>query len=384
MSGETQAGLRTGDSDKNTFIEVWRGIAVALVVYFHFPGRLNPGVLGLSAGPTLPFYSGKVGVLVFFAISGFLITQSLAYSRSLASFYAKRLSRIWPLFILAATTTYLVGLAWPAPSVAESDASFSVHTVRLVDYLGTLFFLNDLGLRWVDGAYWSILIELKFYLFIGIFAAIWPGRFARRFGAAAFAIGFVQLVIELAAPPHVAVIASVMNRLLIADYVPFFAIGVLLCAKERGPLLTLNILLAFIQTAITVASNPLFEADATLRFILVFSGVLAIDAALLGSRLFLFLGRYSYSIYVFHQMIGLTIVAWLAPRLGIDAGGAVALAAVVALAVAGSWAAEWRFRDLFYERLRALFARMGLDRMAVSDRERQPHAKGSSEEASRG
>jgi peptidoglycan/LPS O-acetylase OafA/YrhL len=368
MSGEADAGLRTGTSAKNPFIEVWRGIAVVLVVYFHYTGRLEPRSMGLTSGPTLPFYSGKVGVLIFFVISGYLITQSLAFSRNLGSFYAKRLSRIWPLFILAAVIIYASVHLFPPPVVMEGDVTFNRHSTNLVDLVGTFFFLEDFGIDWIDGAFWSILVELKFYLYVGIFAAVWPGRFAKKFAGAAFVIGFMQLFIFLAQPPHARLITGGLNRLVIADFLPFFAIGVLLCSKERGPLLTLNVLLAFIQTAITIASNPLFEAAATLRFLLAFAGVLAIDAALLRSRVFLFLGYYSYALYLFHQMIGLTIIAALAPRIGVDAAAAVAFAVALGLAVAGSWLVEWRFRDSFYRGLQDVFARIGLDRFAVGDR----------------
>ena len=368
VSGDVETGLRTGESVKNPFIEVWRGIAVTMVVYFHYTGRLEPQSLGLASGPTLPFYSGKVGVLIFFVISGYLITQSLAFSRSLGSFYAKRLSRIWPLFILAAITIYISTHSFPPPVVTEGDVTFNRYPTTLIDLAGTLFFLEDLGIHWVDGAFWSILVELKFYLFVGIFAAIWPGRFANKFAAAAFAIGFVQLLVFLGQPPRAGTITGVLNRLLIADFLPFFAIGVLLCAKERGPLLTLNVMLAFVQTAITIGSNPLFEAAATLRFLLAFAGLLAIDAALLRSRVFLFLGYYSFALYLFHQMIGLTIIAALAPRVGIDLAAVAAFATALGLAVAGSWLVEWRFRDPFYQGLRALFARLGLEGVPVSNR----------------
>ena len=143
----------------------------------------------------------------------------------------------------------------------------------------------------------------------------------------------------------------------------------LLCARTSWPLLALNVLLAAVQTALVVASNAAFDAAATVRFLLVFTGVLALDAALLRSRLFLFLGHYSYALYLFHQMIGLTIVAALAPRLGIDAAAAIAFAAALALAVTSSWAAEWRFREPVYRALRALFARVGLDAVPVGDGE---------------
>ena len=45
--------------------------------------------------------SGKVGVYVFFIISGFLITQSYERSASALSYLRKRICRIYPGFIVA-------------------------------------------------------------------------------------------------------------------------------------------------------------------------------------------------------------------------------------------------------------------------------------------
>lgn len=57
-------------SEKNRFIEIWRGIAVLVVVHFHFTGRLPSEALGSATPASFGNDIGKIGVYIFFVISG--------------------------------------------------------------------------------------------------------------------------------------------------------------------------------------------------------------------------------------------------------------------------------------------------------------------------
>src|SRR6478735_11882032 len=73
-----------------------RGLAILPVIWHHATPRLLPGVWG----------KGAVGVDLFFALSGFLITTLLLRERRatggvrLGAFYARRSLRIFPLYYL--------------------------------------------------------------------------------------------------------------------------------------------------------------------------------------------------------------------------------------------------------------------------------------------
>src|SRR4051812_41929470 len=76
-----------------------RGIAIALVVLFHYPwGVRNPDVI-FETGPV---HGGFLGVDAFFVLSGFLITTLLLQEHarsgrvSLRDFYARRALRLLP------------------------------------------------------------------------------------------------------------------------------------------------------------------------------------------------------------------------------------------------------------------------------------------------
>src|SRR4051812_24902896 len=61
-------------------IDVFRGIAILMVVMFHFTARLPAYALNITEGAPLPVFFGWVGVYFFFIISGYCIFMTLERS----------------------------------------------------------------------------------------------------------------------------------------------------------------------------------------------------------------------------------------------------------------------------------------------------------------
>ena len=83
------------------------------------------------------------------------------------------------------------------------------------------------------------------------------------------------------------------------------------------------------------------------------------------NAVFMWIGKYSYSIYLFHQMIGLTIMKLISPYVSMDVAIVVALVSVSAIAWGASWLCEWRFRKLFIANLIKLFSLVGLHKLLI-------------------
>lgn len=156
-------------------IQALRAIAVATVVIFHFFPSLVPG--------------GYIGVDVFFAISGFLITGHLirevgrTQKVSLPGFWARRARRILPAALLVLAFT-LVATLLVVPQnlwdqfLAEIRASTLYYenwylAGQAVDYLG-----QDNRPSPVQH-YWSLSVEEQFYIFWPVLIVI-AMLFARR------------------------------------------------------------------------------------------------------------------------------------------------------------------------------------------------------------
>jgi peptidoglycan/LPS O-acetylase OafA/YrhL len=94
--------------------------------------------------------AGAAGMAIFFSLSGFLITKNLLDGQPVISFFVRRAARILPLAYL-----YLF-VVW---------ALFSTPPWTL---LQNLFFLENYTYSWMeDGHFWSLCVEVHFYLVIG-------------------------------------------------------------------------------------------------------------------------------------------------------------------------------------------------------------------------
>lgn len=104
------------------------------------------------------FKYGYLGVDLFFMISGFVILMT-ASSGSLKKFIISRLVRLYPAFWVCCTITFLTTLAIGSP---EYSATFGQYLVNMTMLSGFMSVAS------IDSVYWSLFVELKFYVFIAI------------------------------------------------------------------------------------------------------------------------------------------------------------------------------------------------------------------------
>ena len=117
---------------------------------------------------------GGLGVLIFFSISGFLVAQSWHADPHALRFAAKRLLRIWP--GLAVAVSLLALVLGPFISTLSLHDYYQHPLVK--DYFNNLLFkLRDqLPLRFegnalpvaINGPLWTIPLEIKCYLLLGV------------------------------------------------------------------------------------------------------------------------------------------------------------------------------------------------------------------------
>ena len=127
--------------------------------------------------------SSAVAVKAFFIVSGFLIFMSFERASSIAAYASKRARRIYPAYF---TVVILCAIGLIAVSPKSVSDYFSLEWVKYV--LANLTFLNFLQptlpgvfetnkLAAVNGALWTLKIEVMFYLTVPIFVFLF-----RKFG----------------------------------------------------------------------------------------------------------------------------------------------------------------------------------------------------------
>jgi len=146
-------------------IDGLRAVAVLPVLLFHFQIKL--------------FAGGFVGVDIFFVISGYLITQIILSDLdrgrfSIASFYERRLRRIFPaLFTVLAVTTAAVCLVLLPTELEDYAKSLMAATVSF----SNLYFWSQSGYFDAPASFkpllhtWSLGVEEQFYLLFPLLTA---------------------------------------------------------------------------------------------------------------------------------------------------------------------------------------------------------------------
>lgn len=141
-------------------LDGWRGLGIILVLCAHM----------LPLGPSSWEFNkmfGRIGMSIFFSLSGFLITTVLIYRPSIKNFLIKRLFRVLPL----AWIFLLVVL----PLVTTSANEYFSHFLFYENLLPDAFFHR------ITDHYWSLCIEVQFYIFTAILFLLFKDKGLKLF-----------------------------------------------------------------------------------------------------------------------------------------------------------------------------------------------------------
>jgi peptidoglycan/LPS O-acetylase OafA/YrhL len=283
-------------------IDAFRGVAILAVVAFHYLVRWEPphsetSITRLSNAYPQWLSFGALGVELFFIVSGLVISMTLLRSQSWMEFTAKRVARLYPPYLFAVVVTTAVFLVY-------DPAHFRVNVGEFLVNLTMLAPLFDV--RPVDGAYWSLVPELFFYAWAALSWILLKDRFA---------IGLVLVgVIGQVVSPF----KDFLGDIFLADYMPIFLFGVALWTAISGSW----------RSTCLVGSAALCLyfwryglAPETYRPSLVDHVIILGGAAFLSVLLLCFkrarwgplawIGRISFSFYLIHQALGVTLIRTL-------------------------------------------------------------------------
>jgi peptidoglycan/LPS O-acetylase OafA/YrhL len=175
------------------YIDGLRAVAVLAVVIYHLHAAWLPG--------------GFAGVDVFFVISGFIVSASvgnldrMGLHRFLPFFYARRILRIAPaLLVMLLVTTYVSALIIPEAWLSQTNqktglyAFFGLSNLVLArtnnDYFSPLVDFNPFTHTW------SLGVEEQFYLVFPLLFFVWSyGSRFRKFTTGVYVCAFVASLV---------------------------------------------------------------------------------------------------------------------------------------------------------------------------------------------
>lgn len=285
-------------------IDFLRFVAAIAVVLFHymFQGFAEGGYSPISYAPfdqTAQY--GYLGVHLFFMISGFVILLT-AMKRDVIQFVISRIVRLYPAFWAGVTFTALM--------IAFFGGE--LFSVSFPQYLSNLSMIDGyLGVEPIDGVYWTLLVEIKFYALIFVLLLFKRIENIDWFLAAWLIIQLVDIIAPL---------PKIIQFFLFPEWAPYFVSGALFyLLKLKGikghylALLVISFGLTLYQVDKEVVSlseyyntsfNPVIPLAVVSLFYLTFVLIISNKLTFFRSTWVLKVGALTYPLYLIHQNVG--------------------------------------------------------------------------------
>ena len=289
-------------------INALRAFAAIFVAWGHF-------VSGQGKYLSLSGRYGYLGVHIFFVISGFVIPWSLYRARyalrDYPRFLLKRNVRLYPPYLASIAITVLATNFVMAPVLHLPRVSVTVGGL-----LAHFAYLNDIiHVPWINVVYWTLAIEFQWYLLVGLVfpLLVTRSRLARFTSLAAMMVAYF----------------TVGHERLIFHSLPIFLVGVFVF-QYRINLISLREMLGLIAVMVLAMSGPIGWIVAGVS---VTTGML-IAFAIFENQMMDRVGDVSYSLYLLHLPIGVTMIGCLSHWLPYS-GSYMIVLDVVGLAASG-------------------------------------------------
>lgn len=291
-------------------IDLLRFIAALSVVLYHytFRGHMADNLSDLKFGILATLFKyGYLGVDLFFIISGFVIAFSIEKS-DFISFVKSRFVRLYPAYwiCLIITTVIIIFLG--------KDR----YHVNLFQFIANMTMLNGfVKIENIDGVYWSLFLEIKFYIIIGLVLLnhnLKKNIFYVMVGW--LILSFLHFIIDFQSN----IFLKSISFLFFFDYSSYFISGVMFFkifkygnAKKYIfailfsfilSLLSINKHVTFLNEHYNVEFSIIIISIIISFFYLIFYLISTHNLNVLNNRLFLNFGVITYPLYLIHQYVG--------------------------------------------------------------------------------
>lgn len=297
-------------------LDLLRFLAALAVLVFHlaFRGGAADGLSPLVYDPLVPVAKyGYLGVDLFFMISGFVIMMS-ARAESVWKFVVSRLTRLYPAFWICCSVTFVVILI---SGTTRFPSSLQVYLINMTMLPGST------GTKFLDGSYWSLGIELRFYFLVALVILIGQINNAER-----FVYGWLLITILANFVP-----LPWVEMKLILKYAPYFIAGAIFyfirlqgatplrwAAIGASWLLAVDRALAACAAQVEHYQIPHSTAVVvvlTTLFFLVFAAIALRRTGPLAKHRWPMLGALTYPLYLIHQTVGYLLITTFYPTVNV-------------------------------------------------------------------
>lgn len=297
-----------------------RLVAALAVVLFHYTSANSPA-WGSPVGTVFPALQnvtiyGAMGVYLFFMISGFVVLMS-AWGRTPQQFIASRVARLYP--------AYWLGVILTGALIFFDRSTPSGDTWKAIGPGGFLvnftMFQTAFGVQHVEGAYWTLWVEMQFYILLGVILLVGITR--------------NRILLLCGIWPVLGIMAQLSNVPILTEfleprYAPYFAMGMLifLIRRDGWSVVPVGLLLANLAYALNVgatvtapgllvATKGTVSAAVVMAIIVVFVAAIMVvtltPVANVDWKWLSVAGALTYPLYLLHDVIGQWLIS-LFPR----------------------------------------------------------------------
>lgn len=349
------------------YLDSLRGVAAMIVVIFHcmisfvifhaanYKSEYQNGTIKfITESPLKILWSGTEPVLLFFILSGFVLSISFLNGRSFnyKIFIARRFSRIYiPYIVIMIISVILASTFLKFNSIEGMSGTFDNrwdHPVTLKAIFAYIFMINYDAAN-VNGVVWTLFHEMRvsiIFPFIMLIVMKWNAL--KSFvinGVLIVGCWITFLLIAKNTTGSISLIAGDFHST--AFYTMFFVFGATL-SKYRVEtadkiskltpfmkflLFSLSIILIgarWVEGVVPILSSNVHQLVAGLGIVLLFAVVLssALAQKILMNKFLLWLGKVSFSLYLIHVLVLMLLAIifgkyaiWLTPILSLPVAG---------------------------------------------------------------
>lgn len=318
-------------------LDALRGIAAIIVMLYHYTFRY----FQIYELPNTAFFSfsfGHLGVELFFLISGFVIIMSVERIRNSIEFMKKRCLRLFPAYWVALVFSFIITANFGMPSRQVNWSDAIINLTMLQEFV---------NIPHVDKVYWSLSVELSFYILVFLSIYIKKDLFVKY---SWIVLAVLSIIVFMKG--H-----KVLDNTFIFKYYHLFYAGSLFYYLKTQldfdtaiPIKNIVAITALLVS--TIAYEYQLHQLIYLKFIILFYIMffLLIKGYLkyLSNRILLFLGAISYPLYLVHNEFGIIIINFMQEKYDSYHFGVI-IASVLSIFVA------WVITDYAEPNLRAKF-----------------------------
>jgi peptidoglycan/LPS O-acetylase OafA/YrhL len=301
--------------DRLVSLDGLRGLAIILVVCFH-AYAMYPDLIPWTTiyRDFFIFKFGWLGVELFFLISGFVIYLTLQKCKTLKEFIYRRWIRLFPAMLIGSVIIYISAIYLPErpngmPNFVDLfPGLLFIHP----EVLKTLF---DIEVKSLENVFWSLFVEVKFYLMFGSLYFYNKSTVLRN-SIILFLMPFFCHLVTKIALINITIPSSILTlfyNTLSLQYFGWFIIGALLYQlystdDKRINLIALLLLAATIDLTVGIQMDFIIACLCVymIFYLAIFNKKLM---SVFKSNFFVFFGYVSYPLYLIHEsiMIALTV-----------------------------------------------------------------------------